>query len=361
MNNLLFCGRACLNFRYYSKNRRSALKNIALKHLTLIMMWWLLSLLFGCGGRQSNKPKQDLPWFPETDNPTIQVMEIPLDSGYTMQTFLVAPQRKEVYILAHTEKFMIGGHKRHEYWRSDYLLMRLDAQGQIVQRRELPNSVHSDPAYLWLEDQALVLFLNDKTRLFDAESLKPVEEIPYYYQGEFPGVKKLEELFPEEQLELYLPAREQALKKSTSTHILNLPKAGGAVLLLQNANKKRSLWTIQDSIEFEEFNKRYSTVQPEVNSDWKYNPETGLYRAGDGSVVLETIKEVSMGTQLDYPNYKQRYAMQYDLLLQGQKTRFATNNRSRKPLYVQISQNDYLSASGKEAWIGYRGVLYRLE
>lgn len=333
-----------------------------MKHLTLIIMWWLLSLLFGCGGRQSNKPKQDLPWFPDTDNPAVQVMEIPLDSGYTMQTFLVTPERKEVYVLARTEVWMSGGHRLEERWRTDYLLLRLNDQGEVLKRWEVKEAGHSDPAYLWLEERGLVFFTDEKIRLFDPTSLKLVEEVPSYFQYKFPGPKKLEELFPDEQLELYLPAREQALKKSTSTHILNLPKAGGTVLLLENANKKRSTWTILDTTELEQFQERYTLIQPERNTDWKYNPETGLYRAGDGDIVLETTKEVSMGTQLDYPNYKSRFAMQYELLLPGgQKVHFATTNRSRKPLYVQMSQNDYLSVSGKEAWIGYRGTLYRIE
>lgn len=330
-----------------------------MRHFALLLLW-LISLLFGCGGRNAKKPKQDLPWFPNTDNPAVQVMEIPLDSGYTVQTFLAAPERKEVYVLARTRVVMSGEHRLEERWRTDYLLLHLNHEGQELHRLALPNFRNSDPAFLWLEDQALVFFGLDKCRLYDPSNLKLIKEIPQYTTYEFPSAKKLEELLPEEQLELYLPTREQAIKKSTSTQILNLPKAGGTVLQLEDAKKKRSFWTILDEDELEEFRKSYNIIQPPLNPDWKYNPDTGLYRVGDGDLVLETTKEVSMGTQLDYPNYKLRSAMQYELKLEGQIARFATNNRSRKPLYVQISQNDYLSASGKEAWIGYNGVLYRL-
>lgn len=330
-----------------------------MRHFALLLLW-LISLLFGCGGRNAKKPKQDLPWFPNTDNPAVQVMQIPLDSGYTVQTFLVAPERKEVYVLARTRVVMSGEHRLEERWRTDYLLLHLNHEGQELHRLALPNFRNSDPAFLWLEDQALVFFGLDKCRLYDAANLKLIQEIPQYTTYEFPSSKKLEELLPEEQLDLYLPTREKAIKKSVSTQILNLPKAGGTVLQLEDAKKKRSFWTILDEDELEEFRKSYNIIQAPLNPDWKYNPDTGLYRAGDGNLVLETTKEVSMGTQLDYPNYKLRSAMQYELKLEGQIARFATNNRSRKPLYVQISQNDYLSASGKEAWIGYNGTLYRL-
>jgi len=53
--------------------------------------------------------------------------------------------------------------------------------------------------------------------------------------------------------------------------------------------------------------------------------------------------------------------MQFRLLVNAKTARFATTDRSGKPLYVQTSQNEYLSTAGKEAWIAYRGILYRLE
>lgn len=325
-----------------------------------LLLIWLLSLLFGCGGRNAKKPKQELPWFPNTNNSAMQIMEIPQDSGYTLQTFLVAPERKEVYALLNNRVWMSPNHKLQERWRTDYLLLRLDAEGRVLQRRELEGVGHSTPAYLWVEGRALLFFANDKSRLFDLTSLAPVEEIPYYAQHIFPSSKKLEELLPEEQLELYLPAREKALKKSNFTRILDLPKAGGTVLLLENTDETRSLWTILDETELERYRALYPLIQPKLNNHWQYNPETGLYRAEDKGVFLETIAKISMGTQLDYPNYKSRSAIQYELTLNGKKARFATNDRSRKPLYVQLSQNDYLSASGEEAWIGYNGTLYRL-
>lgn len=325
-----------------------------------LLLLWLLSLLFGCGGRSAKKPKQDLPWFPNTDNPALQVMEIPLDSGYTIQTFLVAPERKEIYVLARTRMVMSKKHILEERWRTDYQLLHLDAQGQVLQRRELANCQDSDPAFLWLEGNALFFFANDKGRLFDLASLEPVEEIPYYAQYVFPSSKNLQELFPEEQLELYAPARAQALKKSSFTRILELPKAGGTVLLLENTNKSRSLWTILDETDLEQLRALYPLIQPKLNDNWKYNPETGLYQVGDKDIFLETTAKVSMGTQLDYPNYKSRSAIQYEMSLHGEKVRFATNDRSRKPLYVQFSQNDYLSATGTEVWLGYNGSLYRL-
>ncbi len=342
------------------KNLSTFENTITLKQFALLFIW-LLSLLFGCGGRNSKKPKQDLPWFPNTDNPAVQVMEIPLDSGYTVQTFLVAPERKEVYVLAHTRVEQSGDYKLEDRFRTDYLLLHLDAQGQVLQRRELPGSRHSSPAYLWLEHNKLVFFADDKVRLYNAENMKATEEIPCYVKHDFPSAKNLVELFPEEQLELYLPARAKALKNSVSTRVLCLPRTKVIVLLLESAKQKRSVWTILDSLEADQFMKEYEQLEPPANPGWKYNSATGLFRVQDGSTVLETTAEVSMGTQLVYPNYKSRSAMQYELLIGGKKARFATTNRSRKPLYVLCAQNDYLSATGTEAWIAYQGLLYRLE
>lgn len=331
-----------------------------MKHLTLLL-FSILSLLFGCGGRNAKKPKQDLPWFPNTDNPAVQVVEIPLDSGYTVQTFLVAPERKEVYVLAHNSVEQSGDYKLEDRFRTDYLLLHLDAQGQVLQRLELPGSRHSAPAYLWREQNNLVFFLDDKVRLYNAENMKATEEIPCYAQHDFPSPKNLVELFPEEQLELYLPARAKALKNSVSTRVLCLPRTKVIVLLLESAKQKRSVWTILDTLEADQFMKEYEQLEPPTNPGWKYNPETEHFRVQDGNILLETTAVVSMGTQLDYPNYKLRSAMQYELLIGNKKARFATTNRSRKPLYVQFSHNDYLSATGTEAWIAYQGVLYRLE
>lgn len=325
------------------------------------MLLWLISALFGCNSRNSKKPKQDLPWFPNTDNPAVQVMEIPLDSGYTVQTFFVTRERKEVYVVAHNRVLTSGEYKLEDRFRTDYLLLHLDAKGQVLQRVDLPESRHSNPAYLWLEHQNLVFYLDDKVRLYDAVSMKLAEEIPCYAQHEFPSDKKLVELFPEEQLELYLPAREKALKKSVSTRVLSLPSGGGLVLLLEVAKHKRTVWAILDSLEADQFTRQFGQVEPPANPGWNYNADTGLFRLEDGNMVLETTKKVSMGTQLDYPNYKSRSAMQYELLIGDKKARFATTDRFRYPLYVRCAQNDYLSASGTEAWIAYDGKLYRLE
>jgi hypothetical protein len=331
-----------------------------LKHFALLLLW-LISALFGCNNRNSKKPKQDLPWFPNTDNPAVQVMEIPLDSGYTVQTFFVATERKEVYVVANNRVMTSGQHKLEDRFRTDYLLLHLDAKGQILQRVELPESRYSYSSYLWLEHQNLVFYLDDKVRLYDAESMKLTEEIPCYAQHDFPSNKKLVELFPEEQLELYLPAREKALKKSISTRVLSLPSGGGVVLLLEMAKQKRTVWAILDSLEVDQFTRQYGQIEPPANRGWNYNSETGLFRLEDGNMVLETTKKVSMGTQLDYPNYKSRSAMQYELLIGDKKAHFATTDRYRYPLYVRCAQNDYLSASGTEAWIVYDGKLYRLE
>ncbi|MDX2069916.1 MAG: hypothetical protein SFV55_15915 [Haliscomenobacter sp.] len=331
-----------------------------MKHFALLLLW-LISALFGCNNRNSKKPEQDLPWFPNTDNSALQVMEIPLDSGYTVQTFFVSPVRKEVFVVAHTKVVISGQHKLEDRFRTDYLLLHLDANGQVLQRQELPGLRHSSSACLWLEHQNLVFYLEDKVRLYDAGSMRITEEIPCYVQHDFPSTKNLVELFPEEQLELYLPAREKALKKSVSTRVLSLPGTRALVLLVEEAKQKRSIWAILDALEIDQFTRKYGQIEPPSNPGWNYNAETGLFRVEDGSIVLESTKEVSMGTQLDYPNYKSRSAMQYELLIGGKKARFATTNRSRKPLYVLCAQNDYLSASGAEAWIAYDGTLYRLE
>lgn len=331
-----------------------------MKHFALLLLW-LISALFGCNNRNSKKPKQDLPWFPSTDNPAVQVMEIPLDSGYTVQTFFVSPERKEVYVVAHTRVQQSGEYKLEDRFRTDYLLLHLDGKGQVLQRVELPESRYSYSSYLWLEHQNLVFYLDDKVRLYDAGSMKITEEIPCYVQHDFPSNKKLVELFPEEQLELYLPAREKALKKSVSTRVLSLPGGRGLVLLLEMAKQKRSVWAILDSLEADQFTKQYGQIEPPANPGWNYNADTGLFRLEDGNMVLETTKKVSMGTQLDYPNYKSRSAMQYELLIGDKKAHFATTDRYRYPLYVFCAQNDYLSASGTEAWIAYDGKLYRLE
>jgi len=102
-------------------------------------------------------------------------------------------------------------------------------------------------------------------------------------------------------------------------------------------------------------------IEPPINPGWTYQEKTGLFQLKDHEMYLETTAMVSMGTQLVYPNYKERSAIQYRLLVNAKTARFATTNRSGKPLYIQASENEYLSTSGKDAWIAYRGILYRLE
>ncbi|HPH21220.1 MAG TPA: hypothetical protein PLE32_20670 [Haliscomenobacter sp.] len=328
-----------------------------MKHFTLISMS-LLSFLFGCGKRD-DKPKQNLPWFPNIDNVAIKVVEMPVDSGYAVQTFLISKERQEIFVLAHNK--INPNNTVEERWRTDYQLLCFGANGQLRKRVDLPKFEFNDPAHLWIEHKNLVLFLNDKVRLFDTERLELSEEIPYYAENSFPTKTNLEALLPEEQLERYLPAREKHLKVCPSVRVLNLPKAGGCVLLAQAADETRTIWSLIDSVDVDKYTRQYGMIEAPLNPGWKYNPETGLFKVSDAALVLETTGEVSMGTQLDYPNYKSRSAMQYVLNLDTKTARFATTNRSRKPLYVQISQNDYLSASGSEAWIAYQGTLYRVE
>lgn len=332
-------------------------KFIALKHFIPIIMS-LLSLLFGCGKR-TDKPQQNLPWFPEIDNLALKVQEIPLDSDYVVETFLVSRERKEIFVL--TYKLVEERSPEHLTGLVNYQLLCFNANGTLRIRKELPRIEMSVPAHLWIEHYNLVLFLNDKVRLYNVESLELTEEIPYYSENAFPTSANLEELVPEEQMELYPPARAEHLKNCSSIRVLNLPKAGGCVLLVKDNHQQRSIWPLIDSSDVDQFSRQYGMIEPPINPGWSYHEETGLYQMKDQEVYLETTAMVSIGTQLVYPNYKERSAIQYRLLVNEKTARFATTNRSGKPLYVQTSENEYLSTSGKEAWIAYRGILYRLE
>ncbi|MEO6759492.1 MAG: hypothetical protein ABIO24_08570, partial [Saprospiraceae bacterium] len=97
------------------------------------------------------------------------------------------------------------------------------------------------------------------------------------------------------------------------------------------------------------------------------NPNANNYENGDnfhcsdGPVQIREADYISAGSQLDYPNYKNRMVLQYEMVVGDKTLHFSTTDRSRHKLRLDFSDNRMLATADGAGWIKYEGVLYRVE
>ncbi len=337
-----------------------------MKYLILIAMS-LLSLLFGCKTKKTPPKSEEYPRFPATDNPAANVGLINLDDGYWPKRFFIAADKQQVYVLGYgkiVSTTMVNGEETRPDLRDRayFRVFVLNMQGQITHRLDLPNGLTSTGGTFGVIDGQLTLWFDENLLVLDPEKLAILHKIPVYDTHVFPTKQDIEMMTPDEQQEAYQQKFEAAVAKPAVCKWLEWPFGGGYMVLVQGPGKQTA-WTPMswENDVLADLKGRFDTLP------MPYNPQANNYENGenfqctDGSAQIREAEYISAGTQLDYPNYKNRMVLNYELKVGDKTIHFSTTDRSRHNLRLDFSDNRMLSAADGAAWVKYEGDLYRIE
>ena len=328
----------------------------------------LLSLLFGCRTKESPVKSPEWPRFPATDQSAAKVVPVHLEDGYWPKCFFIPADKQSVYVLGHgkivSTTMQDGEETRPDLRdRANYRLYALDTKGQITHRLNLPSQDVRVSARFGLVDGQTILWFNEQFLVLDTRKFVIQEKIPVYDEQHFPSRQNIELMTPDEQRDAYLKKLETILEKPASCRWLEWKPGNGYFVFVQGPAGKRSAWA-PIGREDDVLADLKSRLEPMVVLD---NPGANNYADGanflcaDGPVQIREAEYRSAGTELDYPNYKSRMVLQYEMTVGHKTLHFSTTDKSRHNLRLDFSDNLMLATSDGAAWVAYEGILYRVE
>lgn len=331
----------------------------------LLLTMSIISFLFGCTSKKTPKKVEEWPRFPATDNSEITVTPISLADGYRLSSFYIAPDKQYLYVLASripvNESELENGEKRPgdpDY--VDYLLLCLDTSGQIKFQKEM---LHTDWMYggtFGLLEGELLLRIGDWFLVLEPKTFDVKEKIPVHDSRYIPW-KEPEMTRDEHQADYQ--AKFNALQDHCKTcRWLYWPSGQEYMVFVQGTVGKRSAWTpmsYEDDL-LADLKQRFEPLMVPINPQ-AMNDDSNRIDITDASAHLLEVEYLSAGTQLDYPNYKSRSVLQYELTVNNKKGRFSTTDKDRHNLHLGFSDNWMLSMADGAVWVVYEGVLYRIQ
>ena len=328
----------------------------------------LLSLLFGCSTKKTPPRPEEYPRFPATDQPSAKVVRIALDNGYWPKCFFISGDKQSLLVLGYgriaSTTMEEGEETRPDLRdRANYRLYCLDTKGQIKQRLDLPPGDVYANARFGLVDGQMMLWFNEHFLVLDTGKFAIVEKIPVYHEQHFPSKQKVELMTPDEQQDAYLQKLEAILAKPASCKWLDWSAGDGYFVFVSSPAGKRSAW-LPISREADVLAGLKSRLELLVVP---VNPQAGNYENGenfhctDGPVQIREAEYLSAGTELDYPNYKNRLVLQYEMTVGNKTLHFSTTDQKRHNLRLDFSNNLMLATADGAAWVKYEGDLYRID
>jgi hypothetical protein len=336
-----------------------------MKHLIILSMA-LLSFLFGCGTKKApaTAAAAESPRFPETDNPQVKVVPVLTDTDFSVNTFFITDNKQEVYVLCSRDKPRPDPDYPGNYYEDiDYRLYCLDAHGQIKHHIDLPHNLGRRGGSIGWLDQRLMLLLGDYFWVLDPEKFTIREKIPVYDTEFFLSKIKVELMTPDEQRDGYQYAFDKMIEKGATCKWLDWTPGGQYFIWARDASGKLSAWSpisYEDTV-VANLKKRFEPIVVPLNPGFHDGLQGGEMHIEDGPAQIREAAYLSAGTELDYPNYKKRQILNYELTLGSQKVHFSTTDKDRHNLRLRFSDNWMLSTEGGVAWLKYEGVLYRVE
>lgn len=308
----------------------------------------LLSLLFGCGTKSGDKDKfPQVPYFPQTDNPACRVEPAPMDTGFYAQSFIIAPDKQHVYVLACG---MAGTPEK-----MPYQLLRLDAAGQAQRKVEMPDCQWADtPCFWWENDGKLSLLLNDVIKTLDPDDLQLVKEWQQMDLKNFLPQKKMDQLTYDEQVLAYDEALQNAAGKSRTAYVLQVWNLH--YLMLDFKGQPAQSWHLWNDEDIEQAVARYG-----LRKGASYpaeQPENDLI--SDENARLTLLTHEVLDYKMAYPNLKYIEMRVLALTAGKQTARFKLSNKNNRSLFLQYADNQRLTTADGTAWLLFEGVLYRV-
>jgi hypothetical protein len=153
------------------------------------------------------------------------------------------------------------------------------------------------------------------------------------------------------------------LKKYPDCKWLDWTPGGKYFLVARDQSGKQTVWdplTYEDAY-VADLKSKYEPIPVPLNQGYHDGVKEGSMEITDGPVHIWEAAYISAGTELDYPNYKNRKVLNYELTLGQKKARFSTTDKKRHNLHLGFSDNWMLATQDGAGWVKYEGVLYRVE
>jgi hypothetical protein len=303
----------------------------------LLFLSGLSLLLLGCRRKKtSQKTTAEFPRFPETNNSNIAVKPVVLEKDFALVSFFIAPDKKNVYVLGarsseHGKSQENGESRPGPPDYMDYRLYLLDAQGKIKKHLDMPHTDWMDRGSFGLLEGRLLLRVGDWFLVLDTQKWVIQEKIPVHDSRYIPWK---ETVMTRDEHQADYQKRFEALYKKTDARWLHWLAGGEYLVFVKGAP---------------------------LNPGFKdKSDENARFEISDGVVKIREIEYLSGGTQLDYPNYKNRSVLQYEMLFGDRKINFSTTDIDRHDLHLDFSDNKMLTTEDGAAWVSFEGVLYRV-
>ncbi len=249
-----------------------------------------------------------------------------------------------------------------DFKRCDYRVFCLETTGQIQHQFDLPSTEASGGASFGLVDQQLLLRVSHGFLVVDPGKFAIREKIPVYDSQDFPSKQNLELMTIDEQRDAYQPLFDAQLTKGTDSKWLDWKPGGQYFVLATAPTGKRSAWspmTYEDSL-IVDLKSRMASIPVALNPKANDQRNGSDLQISDESVQIRQTDYLSADTQLDYPNYKKRGVLQYEMKLGDQTFHFSTTDKDRHDLRIGFSDNLMLVTADGCAWVKYESVLYKI-
>lgn len=335
-----------------------------MKYLNLLAMS-LLSILFGCNSKPTPAAAKAWPRFPATDHPETKVVAVPLDDGFTAKSFFIPEDRQSVLVLGIrvNKKTLDGEPLPGEQGETDYRVYSFDLNGKKKKHKDIFHTNNSWGASFGVLENQLLLQIADYFLVLDPETLNPGEKIPVYDEQHFPSKQKVELMTPDEQRDAYQKLFDALPEKHASCKWLDWYPGGQYYVFVQGAAGHRAAWsplTYEDEL-LADLKRRFEPIVVQRNPEAIIPEKGGNFQMSDAGGQVREAGYLSAGTELDYPNYKSRTIVQYEVKMGNKTLHFSTSDQERHNLRLGFADNMLLTTADGVAWVSYEGVLYRME
>lgn len=322
--------------------------------------------LFSCNSKKTPPKVMEWPKFPTTDNPGIKVTAIPLEDGFTLISFFISSDKQNIFVLGSREPKGNNDQKRGEKRPGDpdYMDLRLlclDTKGHALYHKDMLRTEFIYGGTFGLLEGELMLRVGDWFLVLEPATFDIKEKIPVHSSN---YISWKNEVMTRDEYEADYRAKFDATLENCKTcKFLHWSPSGEYLIFVQGAVGKRSAWTPMsyEENELDDLKNRFEPIFAMLNPKVFKLDSSSNVEITDDVAVLREVEYLSGGTQFDYPNYKTRTVLQYELTIKDQKVHFSTTDRDRHYLRLGLSDNLMLSTVDGSIWIAYERVLYRIQ
>ena len=322
----------------------------------------ILSFLAGCFG--ARKPEKvavkPYPRFPETDVPGLAFEHIELGNGFQMKPSSSLPTNSTCTRSATRTRGTRAPDDPRPAERTDAAIFEMDPNGKPLRHLELRGSDDGWGTSIGMIGNELMFYSGDHFIVINTSTMKVAEKIPVWHEQHFPTKQDIEMMTRDEYIPAYLEKFDAAMEKCTDCHWLVWP-SGKYFVYVAGAAGKRALWSPIDytAETIEPLKKKFPTISVVTNP----GADSGVSNPTivDGSAKIREEAEIDDGQELDYPNYKNRSIVQYELTIGSRVIHFSTGDRNRQDRRVGFADNNYITTADGAVWLRHMHWLYRVQ